>query len=81
MTIAGNLSMPYFRLVLVIEHEVLLDDGDLVVEAGDLVEDRLATGPLSEPPMAWVKSSSVTGFVMRRGVPSGRLRLERTVGP
>ena len=37
-TIAGDLSTPYLGAILGVEHEVLLDDGDLVVERRDLVE-------------------------------------------
>ena len=41
---AGALSTLYFALVFRIEHEVLVDDGDLVVERGELAEDLLGDG-------------------------------------
>ncbi len=41
---AGALSISVLRLVFRIEHEVLVDDGDLVVQRGQLAEDLLGDG-------------------------------------
>jgi hypothetical protein len=64
MTIAGALSTLYLALSSVSSTKLFSTTVTLSLSGGDLVEDLLATSPLSDPPNACVNSTSWTGMVM-----------------